>query len=344
MYYFPHSFKLTDNKILKPFNSGNYVNSGKSALKIAFKKLNLPINSLIAVPAFVCNSVIEAIEEVGYRPHFLDFKNENSFWANYNDVLNKNINVQAILLAHLYGFCHPNTPKITDFAKQNNIPIIHDAAQSFGIDELLFGNSPVVYSFGPGKSTSAALGGEVKNVELILADYQTPSLKHHLKARLFFYSRFHKHPYSIIATLIGNKLSGILKTESAIVKMTDFQVNKAEFVKQNIEVIRQERVERYQLLKNAINLNKQFSLCYDDDIGQYFKLVFTVNKQFDVFKSYLIKHQIPFYNLYTDIFKNRNLNTDSLFAKQGPSIFEISCEKSIPLCEFERIAKLLIAY
>ena len=126
--------------------------------------------------------------------------------------------------------------------------------------------------------------------------------------------------------------------------MTNFQIKKAELVKQNIDSLKQERIQRYQLLKNAITINNQFSLCFDDDNGQYFKIVFNVHKQPDVFKLYLLKHQIPYYNLHADIFKNRDLAETPLFTKYAPSIFEISCERSITLVECERIVKLLINY
>lgn len=344
MYYFPHSFKTNNNKTILNSNSGLYVNSGKNALKIIINQLSLPLNGYIAVPAFVCNSVIEAIDESGHKPYFLDFKDSISFWSNYDEIIKQTCQVNAILIVHLYGFYHPDTASILKFAEQNKIPVIHDVAQSYGINEDLFGKHPIVYSFGPGKSSTAALGGEIKNIDANLKYFTTPTFKTKIKSQLFYYSRFYNHPLSKISKFLNQKLANLLKENNKIYLASRFQINKINSVKYFLPEIKTERYIRYNILKEALGLNSYYKLCYDNNNGQYFKLIFKVKNEPDLFKKYLIKNNVPFYNLFSDIEKQRMSLDFPLFTENALHIFEISCERTIPIEEIERISKILVLF
>ncbi|MBK6836139.1 MAG: DegT/DnrJ/EryC1/StrS family aminotransferase [Bacteroidetes bacterium] len=65
----------------------------------------------------------------------MDLKAEGTFWSVYDEEILRKEDVKAIIITHLYGFLHPNTNNIIEICQRNSIKLIHDAAQSFGIDE-----------------------------------------------------------------------------------------------------------------------------------------------------------------------------------------------------------------
>src|ERR1700751_2805109 len=142
------------------------VNSGTNALRLLLRSFNLSVNDKVAIPAFVCDSVKYAVEQEKLTPVLFDLKPDNSFWTFYDLEYIKLENIKTVVLVHLYGFIHPDTKEIVEFCKNNNIKLIHDSAQSYGIDEKFLNEGDgIVYSFGPGKSTTAAGGAWIKILE-----------------------------------------------------------------------------------------------------------------------------------------------------------------------------------
>ncbi|MEM5649679.1 aminotransferase class V-fold PLP-dependent enzyme [Bacillus cereus] len=102
-------------------------NSGTSALVVGLKYLKVAKGDEVILSNFNCPNVIEAILTVGAKPVLIDLN------TNHSISLNKikkhwNANTKAIILTHLYG-CHDDLD-IIDWARENNIYIIDDAAQA----------------------------------------------------------------------------------------------------------------------------------------------------------------------------------------------------------------------
>lgn len=200
MYFLKSVYRPNDSKLKKslqalyPDAEIVLTNSGTSALVVGLKYLKVAKGDEVILSNFNCPNVIEAILTVGAKPVLIDLN------TNHSISLNKikkhwNANTKAIILTHLYG-CHDDL-EIIDWARENNIYIIDDAAQAMfsyqngkpvgslgDIGILSFGGTKPIPSIGGGalllNRTISELCdmGEEKKEEVIL-DY-----KNHLKTQL----------------------------------------------------------------------------------------------------------------------------------------------------------------
>jgi len=108
--------------------------SGTQTLEIALRALDIgPGDEVVTVP-FTWISTAEVIALVGARPVFVDIEAET---YNINvDLLPAAINsrTKAILPVSLFGQM-PDYDRINDLAAQHGLPVIEDAAQSFGAQQ-----------------------------------------------------------------------------------------------------------------------------------------------------------------------------------------------------------------
>ncbi|MHB8262056.1 MAG: DegT/DnrJ/EryC1/StrS family aminotransferase [Bacteroidia bacterium] len=324
----------------------NTVNSGTNALRLLLRSFELPIYSKVAIPAFVCNSVREAVEAEKFVPILFDLKPDNTFWTFYDTSRIKEKNVTVVILVHLYGFIHPDTSNIADFCEKNNIKLIHDAAQSYGINEQYLTNgNGIVYSFGPGKSTTAAGGAWIKgyNNNTVFNNIKKPSVFsfQNTKAKLFLKSRIFGYSLGKYEHLLSVLLNKISSNSNNILSMSSFQLKMASYVISNMKNITILRKERYLILKNEIKNNEFIRIAYDDHKGLYFKLVLYVKDEVKYFKKYLNQHGVPYFSLSENI---TQINGFTNFKETAEKIIEISCESCIPKGEIERIAMLLNNY
>lgn len=342
-YFFPSPF-TSDEKELTQKNALAYtINSGKNALRLTLKSFQLPSNARIGIPSFCCKAVQISVIEEGFVPCFFDLKEEQSYWADYNkDQILAN-NIKAIMLVHLYGFIHPDSKEIIEFCHKNNIKVIHDAAQSFGIDLSLLKDDPIIYSFGPGKSTTAALGGEIVNLKHFSESViGSPKLIQKIKARIFFNSRLIHFKHQKINAFFSYIFNSFDSEDHSFFSMSAFQKNKALTVKELVIRSKNERKERYSILVSSICNNQNIIPAYDDGNGFYFKLILYVSKNVDNFIVYLDKSNIPYYRLAKDIdLQKRMEEVLPKFYSSYLNFVEISTERSIPMEEIRRVAHAL---
>ena len=140
------------------------VNSGTSALILAFKALGIGAGDEVIVPSFTFAATANAVVLAGATPVFADIT-ADTFCLDPAAVLAAiTPRTVAILPVHLYG--HPaDMPALADIAVRLNLAIVEDAAQAH---EAALGDTPVgafgdaaAFSFYPTKNMTSGEGGMV---------------------------------------------------------------------------------------------------------------------------------------------------------------------------------------
>ena len=125
---------------LEAYTSSNYCitcSSGTDALILSLLALNIGTGDIVFCPSFTFPATAESILMVGATPMFVDV-GKYSHNICYKSLLKcieickkKNLNAKAIIPVDLYGL-PANYDKINLIAKQYNLNVISDGAQSFG--------------------------------------------------------------------------------------------------------------------------------------------------------------------------------------------------------------------
>lgn len=107
------------------------VSNGTDALKIALLALGVGVGDEVITVAHTWISSAEVISIIGAIPVFIDI-DENTYNMDYNKIKPAITNkTKAIIVVSLYGQT-ADFDKINEIAQEYNIPVIEDAAQSFG--------------------------------------------------------------------------------------------------------------------------------------------------------------------------------------------------------------------
>ena len=135
-------------------------NRGRTAISVALRALGIGPGDDVVIPAYVCQTAVSAIEDVGATPVFADIA------ADLNVSVDAVVGAltpqtRCVIVPHLFGQAAP-IDEIQVLLKQRGIYLIDDAAQSFGAGRngrLIgsFGDFGVV-ACGSGKSLAGAAG------------------------------------------------------------------------------------------------------------------------------------------------------------------------------------------
>ncbi len=107
------------------------VASGTDALLIAMLALGIKEGDEVIVPDFTFIATSEAVSRTGATPVFADVE-PDTFCIDISDAQSKiTSRTKAIVPVHLYGQC-ADMDKVSSFAKQHNLFVIEDCAQSTG--------------------------------------------------------------------------------------------------------------------------------------------------------------------------------------------------------------------
>ncbi|MGZ3866683.1 MAG: DegT/DnrJ/EryC1/StrS family aminotransferase, partial [Bacteroidia bacterium] len=251
----------------------------------------------------------------------------------------------VVIIVHLYGFIHPDAESVMNYCKTNSIKLIHDAAQSYGIDESkLSHSSGIVYSFGPGKSSTAAGGAILKGLS---SEFYSTHCKQaadisvqNFTADLFLKSRIYGHQFSLKDKIVS-KIISRLSHSKEITSMTSFQRLAAQNAMEMVTAKATDRKARYTLMEGAVRSNSLLSIPYNDGAGLYFKIVLYVNES-TRFKEYLRKNNVPFFSLKTELKIGSETHSQfKEFSKTGEGFVELSTEASLPMSEVKRVSEIL---
>tara|TARA_S200000501_G_C20775300_1_gene722408 strand:- start:45 stop:1247 length:1203 start_codon:yes stop_codon:yes gene_type:complete len=125
--------KELEAKVAKIFNKkhGLMVNSGSSANLIGILSLKLEKGTKVITPALTFSTTVSPLVQSGLVPYFIDV-DRNTFQLN-TDILKKVDleNVSAICVPNLIGNV-ANWEEIYSFARENNLKIIEDSADTIG--------------------------------------------------------------------------------------------------------------------------------------------------------------------------------------------------------------------
>ena len=122
-----------ENKIKKLFKKkyGLMVNSGSSALLLAYEILNFKKGSNFITPVLTFSTTVGMMIKCGYIPNFVDVKLDN--FCIDEKLIENSINKKTvgIVVPNLIGFV-PNWKKIKAIAKKYNLILIEDSADTLG--------------------------------------------------------------------------------------------------------------------------------------------------------------------------------------------------------------------
>ena len=189
-----------------------FTNSGRSALYVILRALNLPKGSKVGVPLYSCTVVFDAIQKAGYVPCFIDIDMDNYTIAP-EDLADKMGDLEAVVVIHTYG-------RPADMAKIKEVagdkPVIEDCAHSLLSEykNRLTGTLGDAAFFSLSKYISAGEGGLIIVNTVNSDDFQTeldllatPSKLSEIKHSLFMYMYsflYHRPWYGMFAFSLGS--------------------------------------------------------------------------------------------------------------------------------------------
>lgn len=143
--------------------SAIWTSSGRAALKHIL--LNEKDIKNVALPAFTCHVVKDAIERAGKKVVYFDTAELPTLDEIRSAIEDKKARIDALVLPYNFGFM-PNMEKILDICKKNDILLIEDCAQALGAKFAgkkagSFGDY-AAYSFGISKNIGF-IGGMIRN-------------------------------------------------------------------------------------------------------------------------------------------------------------------------------------
>ena len=131
------------------------LNHARSGILLALKALQLPTGSGVGVMVYNCHTVMNAIDQAGCKPVFLDV--DDDLTLDLADLQKKVEGISAIVVTHLFGIVN-DVKKIKELYP--HLRIIEDCAHAYGIDQ--FYGDFATFSIGQGKMPSIGDGGILK--------------------------------------------------------------------------------------------------------------------------------------------------------------------------------------
>jgi len=192
-----------------------FVGSGSTALFIFIKHNNVE-NKRILCPSNICYSVPYAILTSGNIPLFYDINpiSGNPDYKSIKKTIDKNNNIFAAIIPHMYGNPVEERGLIGLTCKKNSIKIIDDCAASIGMQDvngyIKSQSDAVIFSFATNKHIDLGAGGilainEKINIDLYDKYIENDLIMHKIKTNMLdkiykpiFYSEYY---YDLVGNL-----------------------------------------------------------------------------------------------------------------------------------------------
>ena len=150
------------------------VNRASSALQLALEAFQLPSDGEVILPSFSCNEIIDVVINAGLAPVLVDVDRDFNISAQSVRAA-LSAKTRCIIVPHLSGKFVEGMDEILSLAKSNDIKVIDDASQAFGlvVDGKWAGTfgDVGVYSFGFGKTLFGAGGGMLITSDKTVIEY-----------------------------------------------------------------------------------------------------------------------------------------------------------------------------
>ncbi len=135
--------------------------NGTDALQIGLRALEVGPGDTVMIPDMTFWATFEAVVNVGAKPLTVDVSRDTLHLSLASiEEAYKKFKPAALILVHLYGWAAPETTAIREFCKRNNIKLLEDSAQAFGVEiqgqALMQGATLSTTSFYPAKVLGAS--------------------------------------------------------------------------------------------------------------------------------------------------------------------------------------------
>ena len=101
---FKHLLKAYNGAILHPWKDCVFFKNGTQALISVLRLLDLPIGSKIAIPAYICRTIPNALRSHGFEPCFFDVPLDLKVSSKYLEKTFINEEISVFLLVDFFGF------------------------------------------------------------------------------------------------------------------------------------------------------------------------------------------------------------------------------------------------
>ena len=103
---------------------------GREALAFGIEALEIEPGTSILIPAYMCESTIDPLRNLGFEIIFFDVKKDLNFDLNMIETLIRSSNVKAILSVHYFGFpC--DLDALVKLCKRYDVRVIEDCSHSY---------------------------------------------------------------------------------------------------------------------------------------------------------------------------------------------------------------------
>ena len=317
-----HSEKVYE--LLKKYYGPTYyiflTNSGRSALLLILKNLDLKKNDEIIIPSYSCLGLVQPILKLGLKPYFVDINNDLGVsFKSIKKAINKNTKV--IIIPHLGGSFSKDTFKILELAKKKNILAIEDGCQSLGLE---INKKPIgtfsdisFFSFGEGKPILSSGGGYVltkkKNLISNTSILAEENFEEIIKRVKLFKEKYSKSYFKRSLSRIFTHLLSLNKTKDR--KLGSFDIYKFNEIEEflvlnqlkNIDKIIESRQVNANIWKsNLLNRFKKLNFI-NHSHSIYNKLYILNNTRFD-YRKYFILNAIEIEDGYKPLHLRYDFN------------------------------------
>lgn len=135
--------------------------NGTDAIQVALRAGGVEKDQLVILPDMTFWATFESVINVGASPITVDVNKLTCHWDidTFKEAVDR-FKPRAAILVHLYGWASPDTAAIRAYAKENDVLLIEDGAQSFGTtydEESILGTALIATtSFYPAKVLGAS--------------------------------------------------------------------------------------------------------------------------------------------------------------------------------------------